>query len=155
MKAAAGAKGRAVRLIIFKKMKFSSLFSSILFGGLVFIAPPTFAGKGSPAYLEFSSSQYIVNGAAPQAEVTVTRSNNLTEPVSVTFGTSDGSARAGVDYVSTHGTLLFGVGETTKNFSVSLVGNQKIGAAKTVNLTISAANYSGLITRGSATLRMQ
>ena len=127
----------------------------VLLGGLVFVAPPSFAGKGSPAYLEFSSLQYTVSAPASQAEVTVTRSNNLTEPVSVNFQTSDGSARAGVDYVANRGILFFGVGETTRNFSVSLLGNQKLMANKTVNLTISAANYSGLITRGSATLRMQ
>jgi len=52
---------------------------------------------------------------------TVTRSRAYDEVVTVDFATADGTARAGVDYVATFGTLTFVPGETTKTITITVL----------------------------------
>ena len=44
------------------------------------------------------------------------------QPVTVNYATADGTGVAGVDYVTTFGTLTFAPGETDKTITVELLG---------------------------------
>jgi hypothetical protein len=52
--------------------------------------------------------------------ITVNRTGNTSGTVAVHFATSDGTAKAGIDYVANEGDLTFGDGETSKTFTVSI-----------------------------------
>ncbi|GEM_PF-1092979 len=56
----------------------------------------------------------------------VTLSETSTEAIAVDFTTVDGSATAGKDYTATNGTLNFAAGETTKQVTVSVTGENRL-----------------------------
>ncbi|HLG40693.1 MAG TPA: Calx-beta domain-containing protein, partial [Chitinophagaceae bacterium] len=56
------------------------------------------------------------------AKVMVYLSQAATEPASVKYSTKDGSAKAGVDYVSTRGSVTFEPGEVVKWVTVPIIG---------------------------------
>ena len=69
--------------------------------------------------------------------IEVRRRGVATNSFQVNFATSDGSATAGVDYVSTNGTLSFNPGETTKSFAVAILDNAVATGDRSLNLTLS------------------
>jgi hypothetical protein len=69
--------------------------------------------------------------------VTVTRSNDTSDAVTVDFATSDGTADHRKDYEQTLGTLVFGPGETSKSFTVFVDDDALAEGSETVNLTLS------------------
>jgi Ca2+-binding RTX toxin-like protein len=74
----------------------------------------------------------------------------LDDAVTVDWATADGSALAGLDYVAGSGSLTFAPGETTKQVTISLVGDAGSETAETLSLTLS--NAAGApIARGTAT----
>nr|WP_255570385.1 choice-of-anchor L domain-containing protein [Cohnella sp. CFH 77786] len=73
-----------------------------------------------PAELQFSKAEYMEPENNTQMAITVTRSKGTHGTVSVDYATSDGSATAGQDYVSSSGTLVFAPGEIYKIFTVPI-----------------------------------
>jgi hypothetical protein len=63
------------------------------------------------------------DGGTVNAVFTVTLSPSGSQPVTVDYGTQDGTATAGSDYVSGFGTLTFGAGETSKPVVVEVNGD--------------------------------
>jgi hypothetical protein len=55
--------------------------------------------------------------------VALTRASSL--PVSVNYGTIDGTAKAGADYEAASGTLVFAPGETTKTITIFIIGDKE------------------------------
>ncbi len=88
--------------------------------------------------LQFSSATYSVLENAGTALITVTRVGSTAGAVSVTYSTSDGSARAGVDYRATSGTLSYAAGENSKTFAVSVVDNTTLDGNRTIKLWVSS-----------------
>lgn len=68
---------------------------------------------------------------------TVTLSAATTNPVTVTYSTADGTAKAGQDYIAQTGTLTFAPGETSKAITVKVTGDTVIETNEVlrVNLT--------------------
>jgi hypothetical protein len=89
--------------------------------------------------LNFSAAQFRVLRRTRLATVTVVRSGDSSEPATVHYETSDGTARNGVDYVSTSGTLIFRPDETEKSFGFSVLETSAFGSNKTVNVELSEA----------------
>jgi len=88
-----------------------------------------------------TNSDHIVN-------ITVSRSGGSNGAVDVNYGTSDGTATAGSDYVTASGTLHWNNGEMgNKTFDVTVKGDTTYEADETVNLTLS--NLQGGATFGS------
>jgi hypothetical protein len=113
--------------------------------------------------LEFSATSYSVaekdqnSGEGSVANITVTRSGDGTQPVTVEYaisdGNSDGPAVADRDYLATSGTLSFAAGETSKNFSVKLLNDALDEVSEMVNLRLSnPTNGAMLGTNKSAIL---
>ncbi|MBU8536379.1 Calx-beta domain-containing protein [Falsiroseomonas tokyonensis] len=82
-------------------------------------APPLPTVSLTPQYPE------VVEGDAGQTRLTFTvqLSAAAAQPVSVTYSTADGLAKAGLDYLASSGTLTFAIGETSKTFSVAILGD--------------------------------
>jgi hypothetical protein len=57
--------------------------------------------------------------------------------VQVDYTTQDGTARAGVDYVATSGTLLFAPDQTTATISVPIIGNTVFQSDRTFDVVLS------------------
>ncbi|MCZ7639011.1 MAG: hypothetical protein M5U12_24935 [Verrucomicrobia bacterium] len=78
--------------------------------------------------VHFAPAAQAVRQQDGSVEVVVRRGNDvLLGPFSVDYATQDGSARAGTDYVETHGTLEFGAGEMQRSVVVPFLDD---GVAK-------------------------
>src|SRR5262249_31402408 len=82
------------------------------------LTPDTITG------LKINNTSVTESDAANLTAVfTVTRSGPLDQASTVDFTTTDGTAKAGKDYVATSGSLTFDPGETTKTISVTVLGD--------------------------------
>jgi len=107
------------------------------------------------AFTLIGSCTYQVTGATPSLsinDVTVTEGNTgtvnvaftvtlsaaATGAVTVQFGTANGTATAGTDYVANSGTLTFNAGETVKTVVVAVNGDTTVEADETLFVNLSA-----------------
>lgn len=74
-----------------------------------------------------------------QALLTVLRDGTVSRPATVSYTTVDGSARAGIDYTATSGTLSFAAGETIKTVSVPVVNVAGVHQERRFSVLLSAA----------------
>lgn len=63
-----------------------------------------------------------MNTGSALARFTITLSQAVTEPVQVEWFTSDGTAKAGVDYAANKGTVVFSPGQTSKTVDILVYG---------------------------------
>ena len=97
--------------------------------------------------LSLNMSAYSVDADAGTATVTVSRSDGSAGTVTVQYAISDGTARAGLDYAATGGTLIFGPGVMSQTFTVPILNNVLAPASVDAKLTLS--NPTGLATLGN------
>jgi dienelactone hydrolase len=92
--------------------------------------------------VQFESNQYLIQENDGALTVKVFRGNDVDlAPFTADYATTDLTAKAGLDYVATRGTLAFAAGEATKTISVPvLYHDQQKGDAK-FRLTLN--NLSG------------
>ncbi|MCH8540914.1 MAG: S8 family serine peptidase [Opitutales bacterium] len=98
------------------------------------------------AFVSFATSALTVTRSASggqTVEITVRRFVDLSETVSVSFATSDGTAVAGEDYTATSGTLTFDPGETVKTIPVALLEPEDLSV--TTDFTVSLSEESGAL----------
>ncbi|MDA1191504.1 MAG: Ig-like domain-containing protein, partial [Candidatus Poribacteria bacterium] len=84
------------------------------------------------------------NSGATTATFTVTLSGASGSTVTVGYATSDGSATAGDDYVSVSGSLSFAAGETSKTFTVTVLGDALNEPTETFTATLSNATNASI-----------
>jgi Calx-beta domain len=99
--------------------------------------------------LQFAQASFSMDDTDSVAIITLVRVGATNGAVSVDFATSDGSARAGVDYMMTTGTVDFADGVLTNTVTIPII-NPAPGALETnqtVNLTLS--NPTGGASLGS------
>ncbi len=84
------------------------------------------------------------NAGTVVAAFTLTLSSAPTSPVSVTFATADGTAKAGSDYASNNGTVTFAAGETTKTIAVGVFGDTVQEGDESFLLNLSAVSGATL-----------
>jgi uncharacterized repeat protein (TIGR01451 family) len=90
-----------------------------------------------PGEFEFSAPTFQVSEGGGFATITVLRTNGTLGAATVTFTTSDGTGRAGIDYVPAVGVLQFADGQQSATFTVPVIENHVHGPNLTVNLTLS------------------
>lgn len=94
--------------------------------------------------LQLAASSHSVTEASGSVAITVTRSGGSFGALSVSYGTSDGSAVSGSDYTSTGGTLNWANGDaSSKSFSVPIVDDATVES--TENFTVSLASIVGAL----------
>ena len=89
------------------------------------------------------------SGTTPFA-FTVSLSSASDLPVTVNYATTDGSARAGIDYTAASGPLVFAPGQTSKTITVGVNsdGNRLPGPDKTFLVNLSTSNSCAVISKG-------
>ena len=90
------------------------------------------------------------NSGTAMLDFTVSLSKAATGPVTVQYGTANGTASEGSDYTAKSGTLTFAAGETSKTVSVAVSGDTAVEANETLTLNLSGAS-GATIADGSAT----
>jgi uncharacterized delta-60 repeat protein len=88
--------------------------------------------------IAFSAANYSINKTGGVATITVTRSGLTNNLVTVNYATSDGTAQAGTDYQPSSGTLVFGQGQLTRTFGVTVINHPLSAPSLTVNLALSS-----------------
>jgi len=86
--------------------------------------------------VRLSSFKYSTTDADSEAQVTVLRAGNLQSPASVDFETVDDSAKAGIDYLATSGTLSFAPGETAQSFPVAILADEGSKATRSLRVRL-------------------
>jgi hypothetical protein len=86
----------------------------------------------------------LVNEGGGAAVITATLSAPSAFTVTVSYGTSDGTATAGNDYLTATGTLTFTPGMTGQAFVVSIMPDQLAESNETVELRLSNASLASL-----------
>ncbi len=84
---------------------------------------------------------------------TVTRDGNLTSPSTVSYSTSNGTAKAGTDFKSAKGQVTFAAGASTATVSVPVIGSKKykpdasfvVSLARPANAEVKTARATGTI----------
>ncbi|MEN9573243.1 MAG: hypothetical protein RL514_1098 [Verrucomicrobiota bacterium] len=139
-------------------LQFASLTTATMVPGIMTAGLTIVDDELAPGLLNFAAPTFTVSEAAGtvDATITVTRTNGTTGVITVGFATSDGSARAGADYLATSGTLSFADGEATKSFTVSILADLVSESSETVDLTLAnPTGGAGLGLQSSATLLIQ
>ena len=90
------------------------------------------------------------NSGTSQLSFVVGLSQAATGPVTVHYGTADGTATASSDYTAQSGTLTFAAGETSKTIIVPVNGDSTVEANETLTVTLSAPS-GAIIAQASAT----
>ena len=109
------------------------------------------AGTGS---VKFSSKTYAVRDDVGFATISVVRSGGNSVPISVDYATSGGTARAGTDYSSVSGSLVFESGVTSGTFTILVASGCASNGPKTVGLLLGKPGGGRLGAR-KATLSIQ
>lgn len=85
---------------------------------------------------QLSSATYTVAENGGSITITVNRTGG-TDPASVQYATSNGSATAGADYTATSGTLTFAAGQTSATFNVPILDDTLVEGNETFNVALS------------------
>ncbi len=88
-------------------------------------APVVANFRGTVTQIGLTESAYTRSETNESVTFSVVRSGGMTNTVTVQFSTVDGTAVAGLDYVATNGTLVFGPGETNLTVEVELVRDER------------------------------
>ena len=110
-----------------------------------------------PGSLEFTQPQYLVSEGATNGVVVVRRRGGTVGPVSVDFLTTDDTARAAIDYVTSTGTLTFPEAETFVSFAVPIINNFIPDGDRSLGLQLVNGTYGGGAVPGAqpfATMRI-
>jgi hypothetical protein len=108
-------------------------------------ATGTILDDDTPGSLEFSLDGFRVGEGARQATITVNRTGGRAADVTVDFDVTDGTAKAGVDFAPTSGTLTFGLEETSQTFVVPLMRNDLSEPARTALLRLRSPSTGATI----------
>ena len=111
--------------------------------------------QGAAAGVSFTTNTTRVLKNAGSVLITVVCSNPRVEPVvagttnpplSVSYMTVDGTARAGFNYLAVSGTLVFTNGSATNTFIVPIINNQTVSGDETFSVVLTNVTAPGQIT---------
>ncbi|MBK6998771.1 MAG: hypothetical protein IPH35_01930 [Rhodoferax sp.] len=91
------------------------------------------------------------NSGSANMTFTVALSAATTKAITVDYATSDGTAKATNDYTATKGTLSFAAGETTKTFTVPILGDTTAERDETFTVTLSSPSSNATLKTSTAT----
>jgi uncharacterized delta-60 repeat protein len=119
-----------------------SVFLSNPSGGASLIAPTnaTVTIINTNAGVTFALGTNFFNENAGTASIVVTRVGNSNGVVTVQYGTTNGTAVAGVNFTAVSGPLTFGNGETLKVISVPLIYSPLVTGDLQFTVGLSSAN---------------
>ena len=101
----------------------------------------SFADRANPAGL--SVRDVIVDASAGTATFAVVLDKAVNASFNVAYGTANGSAQAGSDYLAAAGVLTFGAGETAKSVTIALPRDGGAEGAEAFSLVLGAVTGVG------------
>ena len=95
-------------------------------------------GRIAPASLIAISDASVAEGdsGAVMMDFTVSRSGDLTAPVTVGYTTADGTAQAGIDYTAETGTVTIPAGAAGATVAIPVIGNQVLQPDRTFSVEL-------------------
>ncbi len=106
-----------------------------------------FVSSLSATSVQFASTSYTVNENAGSVAINVTRIGNTSNPSTINYSTSNGTATQPDDYTNTSGALQFAAGETVKSFVVPIIDDAIIERPESINVVLSSS--AGGVMEGS------
>lgn len=103
-----------------------------------------FGLSSSLSSVQFNATSYVVNESGGGVTITLTRSGNTANAVTINYATSNGTALAPTDYTNASGLIQFAAGETVKQFLVPIVDDPFVERPETINLTLSGPGVGAL-----------
>lgn len=100
------------------------------------------AGAGA---VEFELADYNAQENQREATVTVRRIGGTTGDITVQYATTNGTAKAGVDYTNVTGTLTFVEGEVLQKFVVPIIDDQEIEDPETLQMMLLGVTGGGVL----------
>ena len=91
----------------------------------------------APGGIQFATTQRTIAETASEIRLLVVRQSGTAGAVSIQYATQDGTAVAGVDYVTTTGELHFAAGQTSAEIVIPLVANSPTDGSRTYSITLS------------------
>jgi hypothetical protein len=112
---------------------------------------PTEIVSGEQPVIQFISTSFTILESGPTVILSVSRTGGNSGPATVSYGTENGTAVSGADFVATNGVLSWADGETgTKTLNVSFVNDSAEEADEVFTLGLSGValgtNTTALIT---------
>ena len=95
----------------------------------------------APATLSLSDASITTSESSRQVQLTVQRSGDSSEAVSVRFRTRNGTAEAGQDYTARSGSLNFAAGQTTRTIAIAIEDDAFVEDSE--NFTVELLNPRG------------
>jgi probable HAF family extracellular repeat protein len=108
-------------------------------------------GQGTPVLSISDASVAEGNSGTRTATLTVRLSSSSSQPVTVDFGTSDGTASS-TDYVAASGTVTLAPDETSKSIEVTINGDRNAEQHETVIVRLSNVSGDVILGDGNATV---
>ena len=99
------------------------------------------------AIVQFSAANYNVSEGSTAVQLTVTRTGNSSDQVTVDFATSDGSAQQRSNYTIASGPVTLAAGETSKSFPILITDDNYQTPVEQLAVTLS--NPTGNATLGT------
>jgi hypothetical protein len=100
------------------------------------------------ATIQFSSPTFTVDEGKPSKRITVTRTGTVTNPATVHYTVSNGTALDGFDYTAVSGELTFSNRTRSRTFTIPILADGLDETNETVNLALS--DVTGGDTLGSS-----
>ncbi len=92
----------------------------------------------SSSSIQFNATSYVVSESAGSVTVSVTRTGNTSNAVTINYATNNGTAEKPSDYTNTSGTFEFAAGESQKSFVVPITDDVLVERTETINLILRA-----------------
>ena len=126
------------------------------YSGVSLTVSYTSAASTNPGVLNFTSSSLTVMENAGNATVTVSRTGGADGAASVLYGTTAGTATAGVDYMPIFGNLTWASGDaSSKTVSIPIINNTVVNSSpRLFSLNLSSVSGSALGNPSVATINI-
>jgi hypothetical protein len=119
---------------------------------LFVLQPAAATAPSHPGTLSFASAEVSVAESSGSITLTVVRSGGSDGTITAHFSTQDATARAGIDYVPTSGTLTFLPGETTKTITVPLLNDPTSDGTETLTVALDSPTGGATVSEPTAVL---
>jgi hypothetical protein len=119
---------------------------------LFILQPAAATAPPHPGTLSFASAGVSAAENSGSITLTVIRSGGSDGTITVHFSTQDATARAGIDYVPTSGTLTFLPAETTKTITVPLLNDPASDGTETFTVTLDSPTGGATVSEPAAGL---
>ena len=113
--------------------------AAALIAALGIVGPAQAAPKSPKSKVRFAQAAHQVVEGATSVAVTLKRTRNVNQAVSVQWSTADGTATAGSDYDAAGGVVTFASGETEKTVEVAIRHDEVVEPNETITLSLRSA----------------